>query len=258
MKRLLAMAAAVGVAAVPMSASAIDWTIGAGAGVAPDYEGSDDYEAVPLWNVKADNLYHEKTYAQIFGPKLNSNFVPHDNWRAGLSAEYIFKRKDVDDDRVDDLNNTDDGFLVGALVGYDFNLENERVIGLEFDPRWDISDDIGGLFTARANFSSPVGESWFFRVGVDATYASTEYMDEFFGVDSADAARSGLSQFDADSGFKDVGVSGDISYMFSERWSVTGLASYTRLVDDAEDSPVTDDRGDENQVFGGLLINFHF
>jgi outer membrane scaffolding protein for murein synthesis (MipA/OmpV family) len=29
-------------------------------------------------------------------------------------------------------------------------------------------------------------------------------------------------------------------------------------VGDAADSPVTDDVGDENQVFAGLLINFSF
>jgi outer membrane protein len=33
---------------------------------------------------------------------------------------------------------------------------------------------------------------------------------------------------------------------------------YTRLLGDAADSPVTDDVGDENQMFGGLLINYTF
>ena len=36
---------------------------------------------------------------------------------------------------------------------------------------------------------------------------------------------------------------------------MTGL--YTRLIDDAEESPVVDDVGDENQLFGGFLINYH-
>ena len=31
-------------------------------------------------------------------------------------------------------------------------------------------------------------------------------------------------------------------------------AVYTRLVGDAEDSPVTDDAGDPNQFFGGILV----
>ena len=33
---------------------------------------------------------------------------------------------------------------------------------------------------------------------------------------------------------------------------------YTRLLSDAEDSPVTNNNGDENQLFSGLLINCTF
>jgi len=65
-------------------------------------------------------------------------------------------------------------------------------------------------------------------------------MSEFFSVNAEDAARSGLKQEDADSGIKDIGVSGDITYSFTESWSVTGLAAYNRLLGDAEDSPVTE------------------
>ena len=59
-------------------------TLGAGAGVAPDYEGSDYYEPVPLWNLSVGNLYHPKTYVQVLGPRLRSNFIPDDHWRLVL------------------------------------------------------------------------------------------------------------------------------------------------------------------------------
>src|SRR3954462_3277897 len=37
------------------------YTLGLGVALAPDYEGSDDYRAVPLWNLRAGNLYHPDT-----------------------------------------------------------------------------------------------------------------------------------------------------------------------------------------------------
>jgi outer membrane protein len=83
-------------------------------------------------------------------------------------------------------------------------------------------------------------------------------MSSYFGIDAADAARSGLDQFNADEGFKDVSVGGALTYSFLERWSVAVLGSYTRLIGDAEDSPVVDDVGDANQFFGGALINYRF
>lgn len=250
---------AIGIFAMTTEAFGVDFTVGAGVGMAPDYQGSDNYEPVPLWNLRAGDLYHPDTYVQIIGTKLNSNFVPHENFRAGLSGQYILKRSDVDDNKVDRLRNTDDGLLVGLLLGYDFKLGDGRVLGIEFDPRWDVQDDIGGLFTGRVKYSMPFGGGdWVFRTGIETTYASSEYMDEYFGIDAANAASSGLSQYSADSGFMDMGLNVGLTYKFSENWSTTGTAAYKRLLGDAEDSPVTDDSGNPNQVFGGLLVNFSF
>jgi outer membrane scaffolding protein for murein synthesis (MipA/OmpV family) len=39
---------------------------------------------------------------------------------------------------------------------------------------------------------------------------------------------------------------------------VTGLAAFTRMLGDAEDSPVVDDRGEPNQLLGGVLVNLLF
>ena len=83
-------------------------------------------------------------------------------------------------------------------------------------------------------------------------------MNEFFGISAAGAAASGLSQFDAESDFKDIGVNVGLTYKFTPKWSATGLASFTRLLGDAEDSPVTDDEGDASQFFIGALINISF
>ena len=54
----------------------IRWTLGLGAVAFPDYQGSSDYTAAPLWNVRAQNLYHPDTYAQLFGPIFTSNLIP--------------------------------------------------------------------------------------------------------------------------------------------------------------------------------------
>ena len=56
-KWVVALGAMLGIACSPISAGAVDWTLGLGAGVAPDYQGSEDYELVPLWNIRASDLY---------------------------------------------------------------------------------------------------------------------------------------------------------------------------------------------------------
>jgi len=257
-KQLLALVAVLGLACLPSSANAVEWTVGLGGGVAPDYEGSENYELVPMWNIQAKNLYDPNTYVAVLGPKLNSNFLPDDNLRLGLSGQYVAKRDDVENNKVDRLSSTDDGLMLGALLGYDLKLSGNRVWGVEFDPRWDVSDEIGGLFTLRTHYIAPFGGAWRFRGGIETTYASEDYMDEYFSINAADSAASGLSTYNADDGFKDVAVNASLTYQFAGNWSATGLVRYTRLVGDAADSPVTDDVGNENQVFSGLLINYSF
>ena len=236
----------------------VNFTLGAGAGAAPDYEGSDDYEIVPLWNLRIGNLYHPKTFVQVIGPRLRSNFLPSEHWRLGLSGQFIKERDDVENEQVDDLEKVDPSVMLGAIAGYDFLADPQQDLVLEVDARQDVANDNGFLVTARAIYGSRLTESWRFDASIGSTWASEDYMSSYFGIDAADAARSGLDQFSADEGFKDVSFGGALTYRLFERLSVSALGNYTRLIDDAEDSPVVDDAGDENQFFGGALLNYTF
>ena len=132
-------------------------TLGAGIGVAPDYEGSDDYQPIPLWNLRVQNLYDPNTFFQLRGLGFSSNLLPHPNFRLGITGQYSGERDDVDDDSVDDLGSTDDGFLLGVVAGYDFDVSPDTVVGIEVDARYDVAGDIGGLITAKAGLSPQPG-----------------------------------------------------------------------------------------------------
>jgi outer membrane protein len=236
----------------------MSFSVGVGPAVAPDYEGSDDYVLVPFWNLSVANLYHPKTYVQLLGPRLRSNFLPSDHWRLGLAGQFIKKRDDVENDRVDDLESVDASVMLGVLGGYDFLADPQRDLVLELEARQDVANDNGFLATVRGAYGGRLSPSWRLAAFVQSTWASEDYMSSYFGIDAANAARSGLDQFNANEGFKDVGLGGALGYRFLDRWSVTALASYARLLDDAADSPVVDDAGDANQFFGGALINYRF
>ena len=240
------------------AASAVEFTIGAGAAAAPDYEGSDDYEAVPLWNVRAGDLYHPETYVQVLGTRLISNFLPDDHWRLGVAGQFIRERDDVENDQVDDLESVDASFMLGLIAGYDFLPTLQEDLVLELEGRQDVADDNGFLGTIRGRYGRLFAERWRFDGLASTTWASDDYMSSYFGIDVGDAARSGLDEYNADAGFKDVSFGASLSYRFLERWSLTGTGTYTRLIGDAEDSPVVNDVGDENQFFGGFLINYRF
>jgi outer membrane protein len=233
-------------------------TLGAGAGAAPDYEGSDDYELVPLWNLRVANLYHPKTFVQLLGPRLRSNFLPSEHWRLGLAGQFIKERNDVENNQVDDLKSIDPSVMLGVVAGYDFLADPQQDLALEVEARQDVANDNGALVTVRGVYGGRLSDSWALNGSVGSTWASEDYMSSYFSIDAADAARSGLDQYSADEGFKDVSVGAALTYRLFERWSISALGSYTRLIDDAADSPVVDDVGNENQFFAGALVNYRF
>jgi outer membrane protein len=255
----LAQPASIGGAAMGTDAEeGTSFTLGAGVGVAPDYEGSDDGELIPLWNLRIANLYHPETYIHVLGPRLRSNFLPDDHWRLGLAGQFIKKRDDVENDQVDDLESVDPSMMLGVLAGYDFLGDPQQDLILELEARQDVANDNGFLATIRGIYGTRFSPNWRLDAFVGSVWASEDYMSSYFAITAADAVRSGLDQFDAEEGFKDVNFGGVLTYRFLERWSVSGLATFTRLIGDAADSPVVDDVGDDNQLFGGALVNYRF
>ena len=261
MNKLLLCCASTALVLTLGSAQAADWSIGLGAGIGPQYEGSDDYGPVPLLSVFAKDLYHPATYAGLAGTRFSSNFLAHDSLRAGLSAEFVPERgalNDIDNDRVDALSDTDDGLMLGALVGYHMKLDQTSSMTFEFDSRYDVKDEIGGLVTLRGRYKKMLNSKWSLLTEAEGTYASESYMNEYFGVNAQNAARSGLDEFQADAGVKDVGLKAVATYKFSQSWSTNMIASVKQLLGDAADSPITDDEGAATQLFTGATINFHF
>jgi outer membrane scaffolding protein for murein synthesis (MipA/OmpV family) len=103
-----------------------------------------------------------------------------------------------------------------------------------------------------------VSEKLRLRTSLDTTWASSDYMKTFFGIDATQSANSGIAQYEAGSGFKHVGVSLIGDYSINHTW--TGFASlrYKRLLGDAADSPIVATLGARDQVTASVGIKYRF
>ena len=120
MRRSVAVALAAALLLPAASTSAVEWTVGGGVAAVPDYEGSDDYRAIPVPVVAANDLYHPDTYVIWRGGQIWSNLLPNDHLRVGPYLEYIPVRVDVKNNKVDDMkNNGDSVLMLGGRFGYD-------------------------------------------------------------------------------------------------------------------------------------------
>jgi outer membrane scaffolding protein for murein synthesis (MipA/OmpV family) len=233
--------------------------VSAGVGLAPDYEGSESYDPIPL---AAFRVNYAQYWVAPEGLTLQANLVPSDRFEAGPAFAYSFGRdEDVEDSAVSRLREIDDSFELGDFAVVDFfevltprDAVNPRVTVLHEE-----SGETDGLTAeGSVSWSFPIGERVRTGLGASATFADSDYMEAFFGIDADNAARSGLALYDADSGLKDVGLSVTGTYSITENWGVTAIAAYTRLVGDAADSPIVEDAGSPNQFFGGFGLSYRF
>ena len=230
-----------------------DLSIGIGPAYRPDYFGSNDYE------LRADPEVFVKF----------RNFVFLDNDGADL-ALFGFS-----------------GFSFGPsirLVGDRDESENPDLIGLgDIDPTF----EVGGFaatkfldrFLVRAKIRKGVvgghdglivdatGTALLFRVGRVSTSVSAQaawigdrYADTYFTVTPAQSLASGLPEYDADRGLRDVGGSFNAYVNIGKRWSLNPYVSYRYIFDGIADTPIIDERGERNQYTVGfhLMRQFEF
>jgi outer membrane protein len=222
--------------------------LGLGVAFVPDYEGSDDYTAAPLLQARFN--WSNNMYFSLLGNTARANLIPSKQWHFGPLLRYRAERNDVENDRVDAMEEVDAAVEVGVFstncrTGL-FDLLNPDVA--------DAHDGYVDLDWLRHKLQDRTTLTLFAKT----TYASEDYMDTYFGIDGADAARSGLRTFNADSEWKDVGVGVLVNHTFDSKWGLMGAVKYTKLLGDASDSPIVDDEGDDNQWLLGVLVNYRF
>ena len=236
--------------------------VGLGVTYGPDYEGGDDYEA----GIGPFGRYNwgSGRYISLGGTsgtekaaRLRANVISKEQsnvWEFGPVLQYRFERDDVDNNKVDKLKGTDAAIELGAYVGLK---TGPWAAGIGFAA--DVSSEYDGyLVYTKGKYDIPVNEKFVMNIGAHLTWADDNYMSDYFGVSGPEAGTTGLSKYKASSGFKDVGIGLTGHYMFNKKWGMLGNLSYTRMINDAEDSPIVNDVGDENQYSVVLAVTYAF
>ena len=234
--------------------------IGLGVGTVPDYEGSDTNEGIvaPFGRYNWAN----GRYISLGGTanaeraaRLKLNILTSDTaWELGPVLQYRAKRDDVDNNKVDKMKEVDAATEAGAFLGW----KADR-LSLSTTYVTDVSDEHSGeVWYFNGYYDIPVDERFRLVLGAHMTWASDDYMETYFGVDGKNSVRSGFQKYKAGSGFKDTGLSLIGHYKFNQTWGVAGVVNYTRMLNDAEDSPLVKDAGDENQYKALIAVTYSF
>lgn len=225
-----------------------DWDVmvGAGAIYAPKFEGSDEFEIIPVPLISA-------TFGRVtVDPDgLTVNVLESNGFKFTLNGGYEFGggRKESDSRHLRGLGDVDAGAIVGGQLSYEMG-------PMEFYAK--VDKTIGGseslLGEVGANVSHHV-DRFILSAGASATFADDNHMDSYFGVTAAQSARSGLRQYDASAGLKRFDLEASVTYMATENWFVTGQAGVGFLTGDAKDSPIVQDHVQPSAM---LLVGYKF
>ncbi|MEM7192414.1 MAG: MipA/OmpV family protein, partial [Pseudomonadota bacterium] len=223
--------------------------VGAAAVIKPKYEGSDEHEVIPIPMIIPKFTETEETKTSVYTQvrkrvafrgldDIRIRAFGGDTFQVGAVTGYITDRDQNDGDLLRGLGDVSGGFVLGAYTAatlgtFTFDAAYiEKLTGDSAGPQYRL-----GVETTR-----PVGERGSVGVRVGTTFASAEYMQTYFGVSRKQSANSkaGLPVYETDGGIKDVFISVGGTYDISDHWVVKGGVRYSRLLDEAADSPVVE------------------
>ena len=239
--------------------SGLEGSIMLGGGMVSEYEGSKDYSFVPMFMGK---LEYDRYYLELRGLEVRANVSGREGIEFGPTLSLHGGRdSDVDNKYVSEMRKIDDATEAGvfAKISTKDLFRDRDELSLEAVYSADTGDTHEGYTVSLESAYEffPV-EKVMLGVSLSATYADENYNQTYFGVDADNAARSGLEEYSAGGGLKNVGIGFKAGYSFNRNWGVIGIAKYERLLGDAADSPIIDKDGSEGQFMTGAGVMYRF
>jgi outer membrane protein len=241
-------------------------TIGLGAAIVPDYEGSDDYRVIPAGAVRGK--YRGFSFSTR-GTYLYVDVLPQrgkvDFDLGPIAGARFNSRRHIDDSVVKLLPRRKTAIEVGGFAGVSFHGVTNPYDVLAL--RVDVLHDVGSahestVFSPNLEFSTPVSRTTYVGASVGAEFVTNKYADYYFTITPADSLATGgiLPVFNADGGLKNVKagllVNQSLTGDLLGGLSLFGAGQYSRLVGDFKRSPIVSQRGSASQWVGAVGLAY--
>lgn len=229
-----------------------DWSVTLGAGAlygARDETGADvGFDPFPVVDIEWKDL----VFLSV-GEGLGVNAYNKNGLRAGPVLNYVPDRRSGDSGRLKGLKDLDPSLQAGVFAEYSFD---EWAGGLR--ALVNVSGGSGKFVEAYFGYDVELDRGLEQEVKLSTTWADREANQRIFGVSAEQSARTGLAEYGADGGFKDITLRYALTVALSEHIGVTGILQYRRLLGGAQDSPIVRQWGDANQFAAGLAVAYQF
>lgn len=243
-------------------------TVGAGAIYAPSYDGSDDYVVSPIPVVQG------RVKGVVISPRpagVALDLVPDArDARIGFSLGPVAtisrnRAKQIKDPVVRAAGKLDTAVELGASGGITaYRLLNPYdALTLSADVKWDIAAYKGMTWSPSISYATPVSKAVLVTLVASARHVDDDYARYYYSVTPAQSAASGLPEYQAKGGWESVSAGLLVGWDFSGDlrdggFSLFSVASYSRMLNNAKDTPYTSLRGDADQWLLGAGLAYSF
>jgi outer membrane protein len=222
------------------------FALGAGFLAAPTYPGADSSRGtlVPLVQARKGNFF-------IGVGGVGYDLYKDSTWLFSASLSPSRGRKEADDPHLRGLGNIESTARANIQAGF-----ARGVIQVKTQLSTDVAGNKQGTL-ARLDVQGrlPLSARSVLFAGPGVTWANDEYASSYFGVNATQSANSGLAQHGADSGVNSVRFTAGAIRKFGSNWLGVASLTLSKLRGDAANSPVTQDRT-QNQFFAGAAYIF--
>jgi len=197
-----------------------------------EYQGSDESRtmAVPLIEYQWANGWFAGTTNGV-----GYNFSDRQDMQYGARLTPAFGRKESRSQPLRGMGDID----ARAEIGGFFNYFVSKEVSLSSSLRYGSGQNSNGLLADLGlGYSTELSGNLRLGLGVAATLANAEYMQSYFGVTAAQAARSGYALYKPGAGLRDVRANLSLTYRINPNMSATAGISTSMLSGDASDSPL--------------------
>ena len=219
-----------------------EWQVvmGAGAGLAPEYMGADDYEgkSLPLIDIEWRGTYFASTQRG-----LGINILRQRSTRAGPRFTLDQGRDSSDATVLAGLPNVDQTVEFGVFAQHFTGTWR-----FEADLRMGLNGHKGIIGSIDVGLGGALAERTSLIIGANIHRADGEYMQAYFGVP---AATANFKFFQAAAGLRDVTGYATMTYVITDNIYVTLEAKASLLSGDASTSPIS--LSDDQYFFGSVL-----
>ena len=243
-------------------------SVGVGAGLGPSYDGSDDYVVFPAPIVQG------KLGGIGISPRpagLALDFLPDSgdgpNFALGPSVRLRNDRhSQIEDEVVKRAGKLDRAFEIGVAAGVSFPkvMNPYDSLSINTDIRWDVAGAHEGMVVEPSvTYFTPLSRGMAASLSIGAEFVDDSYADYYYSVSPTQSAASGLPQYSASGGLNSIGTNLLLAFDFDGNLANGGLAlvavgGYSRLLNDAKETPYTSLRGSADQFFGALGLGYTF